>query len=134
MRRPISPCAVWETCSRAVIDSPRFAPSPSYCGKPAASRLPPQDRLQIRGEVLRDAVVAYEEAQPSLRVDHVALRAVIDGVAIALLALFEVDLEVLRHALRGRQVAAQRQEPRIEGAHVLRELPGRVALRVHRDE
>src|SRR5438876_5032497 len=106
MRRPISPCAVWETCSRAVIDPPRFAPSPSYCGKPAASRLPPQDRLQIRGEVLRDAVVPHEQPQPSLWVDDVALRAVIDRVARALLALLEVDLEVLRHALRGRQIAA----------------------------
>src|SRR6266850_6627310 len=81
-----------------------------------------QDDPQVIRQVLRKAVVPDEQAQPPLRIDDVALRAVIDGIAGALLALLEVDLEVLRHALRRRQVAAQREEAGIEGAHVLRKL------------
>src|SRR3977135_3168419 len=94
----------------------------------------PQQAAQIVREIFAHAVVPHQQAQASLGVDDVRLRAVVDRIAVAALALLEVDLEFPGGALRGRQVAVKREKARIEGADILRELLRRVALRVNGDE
>jgi len=72
--------------------------------------------------------MAHQQPQPSLRVDDVALRAVVHGVAVAALRLLEEDLVLGGGFLRRVQVTAQRNEARVECGHVLGERLGRVAL------
>src|SRR5712664_226480 len=94
----------------------------------------PQQGAHVICEILADAIVAHQQAQASLGIDDVRLRAVVDRIAVAALSLLEVDLEFLGGALRGRQVTVKGEEARIEGADVLRELLWRVSLRINGDE
>src|SRR5688572_31694843 len=73
-----------------------------------------EDRPQVLSQVLADAVVAHQQPQPPLRVDHVALHAVVHGVAVAALRLLEVDLELFGDLLGRGEVSAQGEEARIE--------------------
>ena len=93
-------------------------------GRPAFS----EQFLRVVRRIGADAVVPHEQAQPALGIDDVALRAVVDGVGIALLALLEVDLELLGDLAGCFEVAAQPDEARVEGGDVLCERIERIAL------
>src|SRR6185503_2028707 len=93
-----------------------------------------QQGSQVVRQIGRDTVGAHEKPQAPLRVEHVALAAVVDAVAFAGLALLEVDLEFPRRALRRRHVAVKSQKARIEGGDVFRQQLLRIALRIDGDE
>src|SRR5688500_11101921 len=87
-----------------------------------------EDRPQVISQVLADAVVAHQEPQPPLRIEDVALHAVVDRVALTALRLLEVDLELFRDLLGRGEISAQGEEARIERGDVLSEGLGRIAL------
>jgi len=74
--------------------------------------------------------MAHQQPQAPLRIDDIALRAVVHGVAVAALRLLEEDLELAGGFPRRLQVAAQRDEARVERGHVLGERFRRIALRI----
>src|SRR5437879_4326003 len=93
MKQGLAPLSTADGVRRrlAAPSVPVFPPTHGRRARPSAF----QDGPQVIRQILRKAVVPDEQAQPPLRIDDVALRAVVDRVAIALLALLEIDLEIL---------------------------------------
>src|SRR2546429_6668569 len=80
--------------------------------------------------------VAHEQAQPPLRIEHVAARGVIHSVAVRCLSrrLLIEHPEVFRDPGGRGGIAVQPEKCGVERRHVVREKFLRVALRVDRDE
>src|SRR6266853_1338938 len=80
--------------------------------------------------------VAHEQAQPPLRIEHVAARGVIHGVAVRGLSrrLLIENPEVFRDPGGRSGIAVETEKTGIECRYVVREKLLRVALRVDRDE
>src|SRR5258707_14818319 len=113
-----------------------FTPDSAWTGPAArfsAGRV--QQDADISGEV-GSVAVAHEQAQPPLRIEHVAARSVIHRIAVRCLSrrLLIEHPEVFCDPGGRSGIAVQPEKTGVERRHVVREKFLRVALRVDRDE